>query len=352
MSTDTNLSNVSLSLINTESEIDDIMSKPTPEVIETIAGLEGDIMILGVGGKMGPTLAALAKRSIDEANLHKRVIGVDLFQNSGVCEQLEQSGIETLSWDLLESDAVQKLPDVANIIFMVGMKFGTTGNNPLTWAINVYIPALVAQRFRSSRIVAVSTGNVYPFTPITSGGATEECPLQPLGDYAQSCLGRERMFQYFSQRFGTLGVLIRLAYAIDLRYGILLDVAQTVISRTPINLAMGHVNMIWQGDANAQIIRSLALCESPPKIINITSPEAISVRWLANRFGGLLGVKPIFESVESDTALLLNAAMAQRLFGSPRVTLEQMIQWIAHWVTIGGATLNKPTHFDVRNGEF
>jgi len=352
MSTNIDLPRFTEPLIETETEIEDIMSKPTPEVIETIASLKGDIMILGVGGKMGPTLAKLAKRSIDEANLRKRVIGVNRFQSPGVREHLQRAGIETLSCDLLDRDAVEKLPDAANIIFMVGMKFGTTGNNPLTWAINVYIPALVAQRFRSSRIVAISTGNVYPFTPVLSGGASEGCSPQPLGDYAQSCLGRERMFQYFSQCYGTPGVLIRLAYAIDLRYGILLDIAQKVISRTPINLAMGHVNMIWQGDANAQIIRSLALCESPPKIINITSPETISVRWLANRFGGLLGVEPIFEGAESDTALLLNAAMAQRLFGSPRVSLEQMIQWVAHWVKIGGTTYNKPTHFEVRNGEF
>jgi nucleoside-diphosphate-sugar epimerase len=352
MSAHSDISPFGPTVINTAEEIEDIMTRPTPEVMNTIAGLKGDIMILGVGGKMGPTLAKLAKRSIDEAGLKKKVIGVDRFPTPEMREQLERSGVETVTCDLLDRVEVDKLPHVANIIFMAGMKFGTTGNNPLTWAINVYLPALVAQRFRSSRIVAFSTGNVYPFSAVSSDGAAEDVTPEPLGDYAQSCLGRERMFQYFSQQYGTLSVLIRLAYAIDLRYGVLLDIGQKVFSRAPIDLGMGYVNVIWQGDANAQIIRSLALCESPPKIINVTSPETYPVRWIAEKFGEQFGVQPILEGKESASALLVNAAMAKKLFGPPRVSIEQMVRWISHWVERGGQTLNKPTHFEVRDGKY
>ncbi|MBI4579132.1 MAG: NAD(P)-dependent oxidoreductase, partial [Planctomycetes bacterium] len=230
--------------------------------------------------------------------------------------------------------------------------FGSTGNEPLTWAMNVYLPALVADRYRRSRIVALSTGNVYPFTPIDSGGPTEESPVGPVGEYAQSCLGRERMFQYFSEQYGTPGVLIRLNYAIDLRYGVLLDIATRVFAGTPIDLAMGHVNVIWQGDANEAILRSLRHAASPPMILNLTGPQTLSVRELAVGLGRRLGRDPVFVGAEAPSALLSNASKYVRLMGPPGVSIERLLDWVAHWVRIGGETLNKPTHYDTRDGRF
>lgn len=338
-------------LIENEHQLEEVLSAPAAEVCESLARLEGDLLLLGVGGKMGPSLARLARRAIDRAGVRKRVIGVSRFSGDGLRRALEAEGVETIASDLLEEGAVETLPDAANVIYLVGMKFGSTGNEPLTWAMNVDLPARAARRFRASRIVALSTGNVYPLTAADGSGPSEDHPVGPIGEYAQSCLGRERMFQYYSQRYGTPCVLIRLNYAIDLRYGVLLDVAEKVYARRPVDLSMGYVNVIWQGDANAAILRSLERCASPPEILNVTGPK-VSIRDLAERFGRAFNAAPVFTGTEADTALLSDASKAVRWFGPPRVSLEQMIEWVAHWVKIGGATLGKPTHFESRNGKF
>ncbi len=337
-----------LSLIETEEQLEDIMSSPTPEVVKAMAELDGDLLILGVGGKMGPTLARLARRSINKA----RVIGVSRFSTPGLQADLNQVGVETIPCDLLNEAALQKLPEVPNVVFMAGRKFGSTGNEALTWAMNTYLPGQIAEKYRNARIVVFSTGNVYPLTSIVHGGATETHPVNPIGEYAQSCLGRERMFEHFSNRFGTPVVIIRLNYAIDLRYGILLDIAEKVYNAQAVDVTMGNVNVIWQGDANAVVLRALTHCQSPPLVLNLTGPETVSIRGLATRFGELFEKTPIFEGQEAGTALLSNASRCHQLFGYPRISLEQMVQWIAHWVRSGGPTLDKPTKFEVRDGKF
>ena len=317
-----------------------------------MTALAGDILILGVGGKMGPTLAKQAKRAINLAGITKKVIGVSRFSTPGVREGLHEAGIETITADLLSEDCLQNLPNIQNVILMAGRKFGSTDNESLTWAMNSYMPGRVANKFRDARLVIFSTGNVYPMTPVSHGGATEWSPLAPTGEYAQSCLSRERICAYFSSQFGTQMAILRLNYAIDLRYGILLDIAEKVYTEQPIQLEMGNVNVIWQRDANAVALRAFAHCQSPPLILNVTGPETVSVRYLALSFGAIFNKPPRFESEESETALLSNASRCHRLFGSPRVSLEQMIEWIAEWVRIGGTTLRKPTHFEVRDGKF
>ncbi len=341
-----------LDAIETEAQLEEIMSRPTPEVVQAMAEMAGDLLILGVGGKMGPTLAKLAKRAVDESGSAKKVIGVSRFSSPGVQTNLTQAGIETIPCDLLNEAELQGLPDISNLIFMVGRKFGSTSNEALTWAMNTYLPGRIAEKYRDSRIVVFSTGNVYPLTPVSCGGAPEMHPVNPIGEYAQSCLGRERMFEYFSNWFGTPGAVIRLNYAIDLRYGILLDIAEKVYSRKPVDLTMGNVNVIWQGDANAVVLRAFPHCQSPPMILNLTGPETVSIRWLATRFGELFERKPIFEGEEAKTAFLSNASRCHQLFGYPRISLEQMVGWIAHWVQIGSPTLGKPTKFEARDGKF
>jgi nucleoside-diphosphate-sugar epimerase len=317
-----------------------------------MAALEGDILILGVAGKMGPSLARRARRACELAGVKKRITGVARFSTPGMRDDLESNGVQTIQADLLDPEALAALPDTENVIFMTGRKFGSTGSEHLTWAMNVFQPGTAADRFRRSRIVAFSSGNVYPLVPVLQGGATESTPPAPVGEYALSALGRERMLEYFSSRHGTLITILRLNYAIDLRYGVLLDVGQKVFERTPINLSMGHANVIWQGDANSICLQSFALCQSPPAIMNLTGPETVSIRWLAHRFGARFGIDPILEGTESDTALLNNAARCHRLFGYPSVTVEQMVEMVADWIGLGGATLNKPTHFETRDGKF
>ena len=338
--------------IEDSEQLEEVMSTPTPEVVEALEGIAGDLLILGVGGKMGPTLAKLAKRAIDESGSDKRVIGVSRFSSPGLQADLNRAGIETIPCDLLNETELQALPDVPNVIFMAGRKFGATGNESLTWAMNTYLPGRVAEKYRKSRIVVFSTGNVYPLTPVSHGGATETHPVEPIGEYAQSCLGRERVFEHASNQFGTALAILRLNYAIDLRYGILLDIAEKVYSEKPVDLTMGVANVIWQGDANVVVLRSLMHCQSPPILLNLTGPEIVSIRWLATRFGEIFGKAPAFERVEADTALLSNAARCHQLFGYPRISLEQMVQWVAHWVAIGEVTLGKPTKFEVRDGKF
>ena len=341
-----------LDKIETVEQLENVMSYPTKEVVNAMLELEGDLLILGVGGKMGPTLAKLAKRAIDNANLDKKVIGVSRFSVHGIDEELRKSGIDTITCDLLDDDQLFRLPDTPNVIFMAGRKFGSTDNKSLTWAMNTYLPGRVAQKYRNSKIIVFSTGNVYPLTMITAGGSREFEPVGPIGEYAQSCLGRERIFEHFSNQFNTPVTIIRLNYAIDLRYGILLDVAQKVASQHAIDLTMGNVNVIWQGDANAIVLRAFTLCQSPPVILNLSGPETVSVRHLANRFGEIFDTLPIFESEESETSLLTNTSKCHKIFGYPQVPLDQMIEWVAYWVQINGITLNKPTKFEIRNGQF
>ena len=339
-------------LIGSDDELDRVMSTPSSATVKLMRELEGDLIILGVGGKMGPTLARLARRAIDEARVKKRVIGVSRFSDSGVRERLEEHGVQTIACDLLDPDAVYGLPDAPNVISMAGMKFGSTGNMPTTWAINAYLPSLVCRKFSRSRIVIFSTGNVYPFTAADEGGASEDAPVSPVGEYGMACLGRERIYEYFCREHHIPMAILRLCYAIDLRYGVLLDLAQRVEARQPIDLTMGYVNIIWQGDANDWALRSLAHCESPPLIWNMTGKEVLSVRGLAMRLGERLGITPRFRGKEGSTALLGDARRMHNALGSPAIDVEQMLNWTAHWMKIGGATLGKPTHFESRGGPF
>ena len=332
-----------------EEALEEFMTRPSRALTDDLAALDGDIIVLGIGGKMGPTLARLAKRAAPG----KRVVGVARFSEPGLADELKRHGIETISCDLLDRAAVERLPKIANVIYMAGRKFGASGNEELLWAMNAHVPALVAEAFKGARIVAFSTGCVYPFVPVASGGATEMTPtVPPPGSYAWSCLAREQTFTYFSQRDGTKACLFRLNYAIDMRYGVLHDVAMKVRDGQPIDLTTGHANVIWQGDANAMALRALRHCASPPLPLNITGPETLSIRWLAQAFAERLGVAAKLEGEEATTGWLNNPARAMALFGYPTVPLERMVDWVADWVGRGGASLGKPTKFEVRSGAF
>jgi nucleoside-diphosphate-sugar epimerase len=339
-------------MIATNDQLEDVLSKPNEHDVEALKEMEGDLILLGAGGKMGPSLAARARRAAVEGGVKKRIIAVSRYSSPESRREIEEAGVEVIPADLLNEDDLAQLPLVDNVIFMVGRKFGSTGAESLTWAMNAYVPARVAEHYRSSRIVAFSSGNIYPLVPVTSGGATEQSPLVPMGEYAQSVLARERMFEYMSSRYQTPMAILRLNYAIDLRYGVLLDIGRKVFERRPVDLATGNVNVIWQGDANSVCLRSFAHCSSPPMVLNLTGPETLSVRWIARRFGELLGIDPQFEGTEAPTALLNNASRCQRLFGYPTVSAEQMIEWTAAWIRGGGAMLDKPTHFETRDGKF
>jgi dTDP-4-dehydrorhamnose reductase len=339
--------------IKTEPELEELLSRPDRETASAMAELDGDLLILGAGGKMGPSLARLARRAADKAGAKKRVIAVARFTNSAVLSELAALGIETIAGDLLEPGMLGQLPDISNVVFMAARKFGTEGGEHLTWAMNTYLPGLVAERYRESRIVAFSTGNVYPLRPIVDGGALETTPAAPIGEYAQSALGRERMFEYGSTRWGTQVAILRLNYAVELRYGVLIDIGRAVFERRPIDLCMPYVNVIWQRDANSWCLRSFAHCQSPPLVLNITGPETLSVRELAREFGRHFGIDPIFVSdAEGSSALLSDVSKACGLFGDPTVSPTEMIEWIADWIREGGVMLNKPTHFQTRDGKF
>jgi nucleoside-diphosphate-sugar epimerase len=328
--------------------LEDALSRPSRALIDTLATVPGDIMVLGVGGKMGPTLARMARRAAPG----KRVTGVARFSEPGLRERLQAQGIECIEADLLSRDAIAALPEVANIVFMAGRKFGSTGSEWLTWAMNAHVPALVAERFRRSRIVAFSTACVYPFVGTGTNGASEDVPpTAPSGEYANSCVARERMFEHFSHQHQTPGRLIRLSYAIDMRYGVLHDVAQKVLHRETIDLAMGHANVIWQGEANDWALRSLAHCDTPTSPLNLSGPK-ISIRAVAQALGQRLGIEPVLAGQEAPTAWLIDSSQAFKLFGPPQVSLETMLDWTADWVRRGGASLGKPTHYEARDGRY
>ncbi len=335
-------------------ELDERLSRPRDTTVRAVAACPGDIVILGAGGKMGPTLAMMAVRAarLADGAGGRRVIAVSRFSSPGAQRTLQTAGVETISCDLLDRDAVRQLPDAPNIIFMAGQKFGTTEAPERTWLMNVVVPAICAERYATSRIVVFSTGNVYPLVPVTSAGAKETDPTSPVGVYAASCLGRERIFEGAAKPRGSRVALVRLNYAIDLRYGVLADLASQMLAGKPISLAMGYVNVIWQGDANRAAIELLPHAASPARPVNVTGMERLSVRWLATQLGVRLEREPVFEGTEAPDALLSDASLMQSLLGEPEVPIEQMLDWTAAWTKRGGLRLAKSTRFDVRDGKF
>jgi len=333
-------------------ELETLLSKPTEGVIDTMSRIEGDIIILGVSGKMGPTLACMAKRASDMAGVERKVIGVSRFSDSKYESTLNDFGIETIKCEMLDPAQLATLPDTPNVVYMAGMKFGSTGKESLTWATNTYLPGMVAQKYRNSRIVAFSTGNVYGMSPIVQGGSRETDPTHPDGDYAQSCLGRERILEHFSRTLNIPMSIIRLNYAVELRYGVLVDLAKKVFNEDSIDLAMGAANVIWQGDANAMTLMSFNQASTPPFVLNVAGPETLSIRRVCEEFGVLMGKQVTFAGNEAPDALLSNGQLGHQLYGYPRVSVKQMIEMIADWVIRGGDSLGKPTSFETRDGKF
>ena len=339
-------------IIRNEKELETILTTPSERLLTDIVKLKGDTIILGAAGKMGPSLTVLLKKAKVLAGHPGKVFAASRFSNPENQSYLETNGIKTYAGDLLDRKFVAGLPNAENVIFLAGQKFGTSGNQAFTWAMNALLPGYICEKYTDSNIVAFSTGNVYPLMPITSAGATEETPTGPIGEYAQSCLGRERIFEYFSLTHQTKVLIFRLNYALDLRYGVLNDIGQKVWQDKPVDLSMGHVNVIWQGDANEFAIRSLLHCTSPANHLNVTGPNVLSVQSLAEKIGVFLGKKPTFSGNPQPTALLNDASKSFKLFGQPQVSVDQMCEWTAHWIKEGGKLLHKPTHFETRDGQF
>ena len=335
-------------LIENEAQLDDLLSRPSPALIEMMKGLEGDLLVLGASGKIGPSLAAMAARAIQAAGGKQRVLAVSRHP----AKALAALGIETIACDLLDFAKVQALPRVPNVIFMVGRKFGSTGSEETTWATNILSAYHAAHHFRGARVVAFSTGCVYPVMHLTSGGATEETRPDPVGEYATSCLGRERIFDYYAKTAGLRVLHFRLNYAVELRYGVLVDVASAVWRGAPVDLTTGYANVIWQGDVNEVALRSLELAAAPAAALNVTGPETVSIRDVALEFGRLLGKEPVLRGEENGRGYLSNARRALTRFGYPSVPTGTMMRWIAHWLQHGGGLLGKPTHFEAQDGKY
>ncbi|HET7038528.1 MAG TPA: NAD(P)-dependent oxidoreductase [Gemmatimonadales bacterium] len=336
----------------TVEELEDVLSRPTPADVAAAADLGGDIAVVGAGGKMGPSLARLIRRALDAAGRSHRIIAVSRFSGPGLADRLKADGIEVVRADLLDPGAVRALPEVRHVILMAGHKFGSTADPSLTWATNVLLSTDVARRYAGSRIVAFSTGNVYPLNPVGGRGPREDDAVGPIGEYAQSALARERILTHLSRRHDTPMAILRLNYAVEPRYGVLRDVADRVLARMPVPLGMGYVNVIWQRDANSIAFRSLARCASPPFILNVTGIEILSIRELALEFGRRFGIAPAFEGREEGTALLSNAARCRDLFGPPTMSVTDLVSLVADWVRAGGDSLGKPTRFEEREGRF
>jgi nucleoside-diphosphate-sugar epimerase len=339
-------------VIRDVAHLEDLLSDPSPAAVEGVRRASGDLLVLGAAGKMGPTLARMARRAMDQAGVSHRVIGVSRFSSPDQQRALEANGVETIRCDLLDEAALARLPDAPNVVFMAGRKFGSQGDEPLTWAMNTHLPALICRRYRQSRIVAFSTGNVYGLTRGGRGGSREEDPPAPVGEYAMSCLGRERMFEYFSRQFEVPIAILRLNYAVEMRYGVLADLAARVSRREPVDLTMGYVNVIWQADANAMALAALPHTSTPPLIVNIAGPEELSVRAVCTDLARRLHTEVTFVNREAEDALLSNGTRGWALFGAPRVDADRLLQWTVEWVGRGGETLGKPTHFESRAGQF
>lgn len=338
--------------IETVEQLEELLSEPSDGAVEAMCRLEGDLIVLGVAGKMGPTLARMAKRASDLAGVRRRIIGVSRFCSGDQEKALQAHGIETIRCDLLDESAVQTLPDAPNVLYLAGMKFGSAGHESMTWALNAWLPAIVCRKFCRSRIVAFSTGNVYGLVPVATGGSREGDAPAPAGEYAMSCLGRERIFEHFSRALNIPLAIIRLNYACELRYGVAVDLAQKVFAGDTIDVSMGWFNMIWQSDASAVALQCLARAASPPFVINVTGPELLNVREVGTQLARRLGKRACFSGTESLTALLNNAQRALELFGQPRFSAHQVLDLVADWVKRGGPTLRKPTHFESRDGKF
>ena len=338
--------------IDTERQLESALAQPSDADIESISRLDGDILILGAGGKMGPSLARRIQQAVGESGSRTRVWAASRFSSGAVRANLESAGVETLACDLLDREQVAALPDCRHVLFLAGRKFGTSDRTDLTWITNTVVPARVAERFRQSRMVVFSTGNVYPLVPVDGPAAAEDLLPSPVGEYAQSCLGRERVIEFVSRETGMAALVFRLNYAVDLRYGTLVDIARRVFNGEQIDLTVGFFNAIWQGDANSYALRSLDLCSTPPAVLNVTGPERISVREVADWFGNAFGRRPVFVNSEGPVALLSDSQRCRQSLGPPQVSFEVLRDWVAHWVVTGGRSLNKPTRFEVADGQF
>ena len=338
--------------IQNEEQLDEVMTRPNPALVESIRSVSSPLVILGAGGKMGFSLAVLARRAAEQADHPLDILAVSRFSDPSVRERFEAQGIRTTRQDLMDPAAFERLPDAADVLYLVGLKFGTHASPALTWATNTLVPAYAAARYAHARMATLSTGNVYPLVPVGSGGSKESDPLTPLGEYANACVARERIFQYFSEKNRTPMIMLRLSYALDLRYGVLVDIANRVWNGTAVDVRMGWVNCIWQGDANSLILRSLALADVPPLALNLVGGQHLSVQQIALRLGKLMEREVTFTGQESPTALLSDNAMLVSALGEPTTPIQVVIKWVADWVMAGGRQLNKPTHFEVRDGAY